>query len=217
MSIEQRINLKFFVHLGKTPIEALKLLQEVYGDDTMSRTRLFEWHRRFKEVREEVEDDHRSGRPSTSRTDRNVEGVGQKLWSDRCLTVRMIADDLGMNSERVWRIIAEDLEIRKICTKIVPSLLNEGQKEQRVQVCQDILEQLEIEPYLLKRVVTGDESMDLRVRSTHQTAEPWMEERIATKTQKGEGVQVQNQGDDDRFFWCPKNCPRRIFGTRPNY
>ena len=27
-----------------------------------------------------------------------------------------------------------------------------------------------------------------------------MEERIVTKTQKGEGVQVQNQGDTDRFF-----------------
>jgi len=27
-----------------------------------------------------------------------------------------------------------------------------------------------------------------------------MEERIVTKTQKGEDVQVQNQGDADRFF-----------------
>ena len=27
-----------------------------------------------------------------------------------------------------------------------------------------------------------------------------MEQRIVTKTQKGEGVQVQNQGDADRFF-----------------
>ena len=27
-----------------------------------------------------------------------------------------------------------------------------------------------------------------------------MEERIVTKTQKGEGVQVQNQGDAERFF-----------------
>ena len=27
-----------------------------------------------------------------------------------------------------------------------------------------------------------------------------MEERIVTKTQKGEGVQVQNQDDADRFF-----------------
>ena len=47
---------------------------------------------------------------------------------------------------------------RKICAKIVPRLLNEGQKERRVQVCQDILEQLETELNLLKKVVTGDES-----------------------------------------------------------
>ena len=37
--------------------------------------------------------------------------------------------------------------------------------------------------------------MDFRVRSIHQ-----MEERIVTKTQKGEGVQDQNEGDADRFF-----------------
>ena len=109
MSIEQRINLKFLFCLGKTPTEALKLLQEVYGDDMISRTCLFESHRRFKEGREEVEDDHWSGRPSTSRTDENVERVRQKVRSDRRLTVKMIADELGMNSERVWRIITEDL------------------------------------------------------------------------------------------------------------
>ena len=42
--------------------------------------------------------------------------------------------------------------------------------------------------------------MDLQVQSTHQTAETWMEECIVTKTQKGDGVQVQNQGDADLFF-----------------
>ena len=41
---------------------------------------------------------------------------------------------------------------------MVPRLLNDGQKENRVQVCQDILKQLEITPDLLSRVVTGDES-----------------------------------------------------------
>ena len=158
MSIKRRINLKFHARLEKTPTEALKLLQEVYGDNTMSRTRLFEWHRRFKEGREEMEDDHRSGRPSTSKTDENVERVRQKVPSDRRLTVRMIADELGMNSEMVWRIITQDLGMRKICAKMVPRLLNEGQKELRVQVCQDILEQLETEPYLLKKVVVSDDS-----------------------------------------------------------
>ena len=132
MSIEQQINLKFLVHLGKTPAEALKLLQEVCGDATMSKTCLSEWHRRFKEGREEVEDDHRKGRPSTRRTDENAERVRQKVRSDHRLTVRMRTDELGMNSERVWRIITEDLGMRKNCPKMVPRLLNEGQKEWRV-------------------------------------------------------------------------------------
>ena len=42
--------------------------------------------------------------------------------------------------------------------------------------------------------------MDVRVRSTHQMTEPLMEEHIVTKIQKSESVQVQNQGDADRFF-----------------
>ena len=80
------------------------------------------------------------------------------MRSDCRLTVRMIADELTMNSERVWRIITEDLGMRKVCAKMVPRLLNDGQKENCVQVCQDILKQLEITPDLLSRVVTGDES-----------------------------------------------------------
>ena len=45
--------------------------------------------------REEVEDDHRSGRPSTSRTDENVERVRQEVRSDRPLSVRMIGYELA--------------------------------------------------------------------------------------------------------------------------
>ena len=124
----------------------------------MSRARVFERHRRFKEGREDVEDDPRSGRPSTSTTEENVEIVRQKVLGDRRLTVRMIANELDMNCERVWTIITKHLGMRKICAKMVPKLLNEQQKERRVQVCHDILEELETEPNLLGRVITGDES-----------------------------------------------------------
>ena len=63
------------------------------------------------------------------------ERVRQKVWSDRRATVRMVANELSVNSERVWRIIPNDLGMRKIWAKMVPRLLNEGQKEWRVQVC----------------------------------------------------------------------------------
>ena len=44
----------------------------------MLSTRIFEWHKRFKEGREDVEDDPRSKRPRTSRTNKNVEHVRKK-------------------------------------------------------------------------------------------------------------------------------------------
>ena len=55
---EQGVNLKFLVKLKKTsPTECIKLLKDVYGNNLMSRSRVFEWHKRFSEGREEVEDD----------------------------------------------------------------------------------------------------------------------------------------------------------------
>ena len=38
-------------------MECIKLLMDVNGDNLMSRSRVFEWHKRFNEGREEVEDD----------------------------------------------------------------------------------------------------------------------------------------------------------------
>ena len=56
--IEQRVNLKFLVKLKKkSPRECIKLLKDVYGDNLMSRSRVFELHKRVSEGREEVEND----------------------------------------------------------------------------------------------------------------------------------------------------------------
>ena len=54
------------------PTESLKMLQEAYRDQAMSRACVFEWHQRFREGEEDVEDKPRSGRPSSSKTDENV-------------------------------------------------------------------------------------------------------------------------------------------------
>lgn len=40
------------------------MLPEMYGKDAMSCTRAFEWHRRFREGKEDVEDEERLERPN---------------------------------------------------------------------------------------------------------------------------------------------------------
>jgi len=50
-------------------------LQRAYGEHSLSRVQVIRWHKSFLEGREQVEDEPRAGRHSTSKTDDNVEGV----------------------------------------------------------------------------------------------------------------------------------------------
>ena len=136
-TVEQRINLKFLAELGKTPLECFALLQQVYKEETMSRARAFEWHKRFREGREECEDDQRSGRPVTSRTDSNIDRMKQLVRANRRLTVRMICEELSIGRDAVWKILTKNLKMRKLCTKMVPKILSEYQRQQRFTVYQD--------------------------------------------------------------------------------
>ena len=46
-----------------------------YGEYAMKKSSVFEGHRWFKEGREDVQDDPRSGQPKTQRTDADVDRV----------------------------------------------------------------------------------------------------------------------------------------------
>jgi hypothetical protein len=75
----QRINIKFCAKLGKSASETLQMLTEAYAADVMKKMSVFEWHKRFKEVWEDVKDDERIEHPKTHWTDENVE----KVWKFR--------------------------------------------------------------------------------------------------------------------------------------
>ena len=124
----------------------------------MSRARVFEWHKRFASGRTDVEDDPKSGRPTTSRNEENIQKVKKLVRSDRRLTVRMLAEELGLRRESVRLILTEDLGMKKICAKMVPKLLSDDQKARRVDLSRDVLEQLEGNPEFLDNVITGDET-----------------------------------------------------------
>jgi hypothetical protein len=74
-NLEQRINIKFCVKIGKSASEALALLTVTYGKYAMKKSSVFEWHRRFKVGREAGQGDPRSGHPKTQRTDAHMDIV----------------------------------------------------------------------------------------------------------------------------------------------
>jgi hypothetical protein len=68
---------KFLAKLGKCSTKTYALSMEVYDDECLSHTQVFEWFKRFKEGRGETEDDLHPGRPCTSETGANIEEVSE--------------------------------------------------------------------------------------------------------------------------------------------
>ena len=121
---EQSVAIKFCCKVDFSATKSVELIQKTYCDAALSRTTIFEWHKRFREGRESVKDDERSGRPTTSRTDDNIAAVVDKMVEeDRNVTSRLIADTLGIPNTVVLRILREDLEKLKVCSRFVPHAL----------------------------------------------------------------------------------------------
>jgi len=119
---------------------------------------VFKWHKAFKDGRESVEDDPHSGKPISSTNDQNVEVVRAVMAKGRRLSVRMIAEVTALDKNAVHSILTDHLHMRKICPKVVPKNLSVEQKANRLEICQDLLGRLVIEPHFLDNKITGDES-----------------------------------------------------------
>jgi hypothetical protein len=82
--IKQHVCIKFHVKLSKSTTEPLEMLHEAFREHSLSQTAVFEWHSCFKAGRVSVEDDERSGPPSTSKMTENVEIIRELIHEDDC-------------------------------------------------------------------------------------------------------------------------------------
>jgi hypothetical protein len=63
-NLEQQIKNRFCVKFGKSGSETLALLTVAYGEYTMKKSSVFEWHRQFKDGLGDVQDDPRNTKDS---------------------------------------------------------------------------------------------------------------------------------------------------------
>ncbi|GFV52323.1 hypothetical protein TNCV_2664771 [Trichonephila clavipes] len=95
----------------------------------MVRFKVYEWHRRFTEDRESIEDNERVGRPSTLRNSKDIALVSEYARNN-CETLAQIAALFSKTS--CHRILAEDLNMHQVSQHIVPRLLTSEQTEERM-------------------------------------------------------------------------------------
>lgn len=65
------------------------------------------------------------------------------LDSNRCMSIRLLADECHIPKSTVHRIVTENLGMHKICTKMVPKVLSDDKKASRARICHELLEQCE--------------------------------------------------------------------------
>jgi len=117
-SVDQRYAITFCIKLKKSATETLAMIPKAYGKDALSKAQVFRWHKAFREGTEEVKDEQRLGRPSTSHTSDNAAKVKAVLDSDRHLSVRLIADQVGLPKSIVHEIVTTELQMQKLLGQI---------------------------------------------------------------------------------------------------
>ena len=158
LTFEIRANVKFLTKFKWEKKQILEAVQNIYGDSAPSWVTVHDWIRCFKEGRESLEDDPRSGRPATSVTDENVNAVQAMVEEDQRIKVEVIAETLGISTGSVHSILKEWLGLSKLCARSVPKALRPDQKCQRAGCSVDFFDKFDADPdAFMGRVVTGDE------------------------------------------------------------
>ena len=97
-----------------------EMLTVALDEPTMSRTQVQLWYNRFKEGREDVNNDARPGRPNTSTNDERIEAVKKIILNNRRITIRDVADNVGISFGSGQAILADVLGMKRAAMKIVP-------------------------------------------------------------------------------------------------
>jgi len=82
-----------------------------YGDSCLSQGRMYEWVERFWNGWQNVNDEHRSGRPVSVASDTVKQWVEQQIHDYRQVTVDEIAAAFNMSHGSAYSIVHNDLGV----------------------------------------------------------------------------------------------------------
>lgn len=114
---EYRAYIKIRVLLGIAPVDIWKELNIAYPGQAPKYDCVAKWAKLFKEGRESLEDDPRSGRPRTAHTAENIELIRQLIEEDPHVTYDIIQAHSGLSRDTIQAILHDSLKLRKITSR----------------------------------------------------------------------------------------------------
>ena len=108
------------------------MIQQAFGDQTLSHAQAFEWHTRFMTSCTSVDNDEHTRRPTSCITPKTVAQIQELNCQDRSQTVHDIAKEVGIGYGTCQWVLTEELGMHRVAAKFVPRILTADQKQQRV-------------------------------------------------------------------------------------
>ena len=209
--MEQSAKIKFCFKLGKTAAETVELRRQVYGDNCLSRAQIFRWYARFKSGVQTIEDEARPGRPF-SVCNKGLVAKVRKQIQEECVTVRMMADEFGVNRETISQILVEDLGKRKVASRFVPHALSDDQRHGRVQYAKYIIKTARRNNYFLNSIVAEGETWCFRYDPTTKRRSAEWKSPATPKVKKSSSSKVKSEDNACVFLrqqgnYSPRVCP----------
>jgi hypothetical protein len=155
---EQQVYNKFCANLGKSVMEIVAMIRQAFGEESMSCTWVFEWHAQFKACRTYIEDDQHTGRPISCTMFITVAKLQQLVCEDQRRTIQDLADEMGIGYGTCQWILTAELGMHHVAVKFVPRILTAGQKQQCVNICEELCQIASNDATFLSRVIIGDGS-----------------------------------------------------------
>ena len=132
-------------------------LREACGNAALPYRTVARWVKAFREGRDAVQDNHRTGRPHVENN--TVQLLASFLNADRPWTARELAAKVGACHKTVLHIQYDILDYRKLAARWKPHEISEVQKCQRYAVARILLYRYQREDYdFLGRIITIDET-----------------------------------------------------------
>jgi len=144
-------------------------INEALGQNTVNERSCRRWIERFNEGDFNLDDKERTGRPSTIDLDA---GIKEYLQTFPRATSVEIASAMGHSQSTIWEHMTK-IRLRYLCCKWVPHALSEGNKETRIQICNELLVKFGSNNFLA-RLITIDETWIVwRNEGTYKQTRCW--------------------------------------------
>ena len=165
---EIRVLIRYCYKRGLSTRCAVKEICDTEGEGTVSQSKASRWYRRFGSGDFTLEDQPRSGRPSTL----DSKDVVAALEAEPSSSSRDLATALGVSSHQTILNRLNQMEFVHKRPRLDPHWLTRAQSARRVEICQQLLSN-PLDDRFWKRIITSDEKWVYLVN--HNRQKKWVQ------------------------------------------